>query len=100
MVVNRLDCAANKKYHSLACGHASEFVCYASSECIKKEAFEWVIVESAICVGNVQAVVTRVKCCWLLSKGVETGNFKTYYTATYSCASHDEGSIAMYPRSE
>ena len=65
MVVDGLDCGAYEEYHSLTRCHACDLVCYASSECIEKETFERVIVESAKCVGDVEAMVTGVERCCL-----------------------------------
>lgn len=50
MVVDGLESREGEEKHSLACGHSSQFVGNTGANGVKQEAFEWVVVESAVCI--------------------------------------------------
>ena len=61
MVVYSLDHAASEETDPLSDTHAREFEREASAEGLKDEAFQGVVVEGAVGVGDVQTVVAGVK---------------------------------------
>lgn len=63
MVVDCLDGRASEEPHSLAGCHEGEFVANTGTEGIEEKTFEWVVVECAICVGYVEAMMPRMECC-------------------------------------
>lgn len=63
VIIDSLDSAASKEPHGLSASHTSEHVGNTSTQCVKKEALEGVVVQSAISVRDVKTVVTRVESC-------------------------------------
>lgn len=61
VVVNRLHGRKCKEARALQRRHARHLEANAGSERVEKEAFEWVVVQRAVRVGDVQAVVSRVE---------------------------------------
>lgn len=58
VIVDSLDGTAGEEPHGLARSHAGKEKGKSSSERIKKEALEWVVVESSVSIGNVKTVVS------------------------------------------
>lgn len=63
MVIDGLDGGAGEEAGCLAGVHADEEVGEAGAEGVEEEAFEGVVIEGAVGVGDVEAVVTGVECC-------------------------------------
>lgn len=61
VVKHGLDGGSGEEPHGLAHGHACEEVSESAAEGIESEAFEWVIVQSAVCVGDIEAMVAGVE---------------------------------------
>jgi hypothetical protein len=64
MIVDGFDGGEGEKDHGLADCLTSEEVGYAGTEGVETEAFDWVIVQGAIGVGDVESVVAGVECCY------------------------------------
>ena len=63
MVVNRFDSTPDKECHPLTSRHTCGLICNARSEGIEEESFKGVVVECAVCVRYIEAVVARMECC-------------------------------------
>ena len=61
MIVHRLEGAHGEEKDALADGHAGQFEREQGADCIFEEAFQGVVVERSERVGDVEAVVARVK---------------------------------------
>lgn len=72
VVVHSLDGRQTEEESPLAKGHAGDQEGEARAEGVEKEALEGVVVQRAVCVGDVKAVVSRVKLGWLTLAREET----------------------------
>jgi hypothetical protein len=61
MVIDSLDRGESEKDHTLSCRHSSNFICNASTEGIEQESFKGVVVESSVCVRNVESVMSGME---------------------------------------
>lgn len=61
MVVDRLDGRASEKPHGLANGHAGDKISDSSTESVKKESFNWMVVKSSVRVGDIETVVAGME---------------------------------------
>jgi len=61
VVVDGLDRTAGEEPHALAYGHAGHEVANSSAQCVEEEALEWMVVERAESVWDVETVVSRVE---------------------------------------
>ena len=105
VVVDGLDGAECEEPHALPDGHARRKVGESRTKGVEEEAFKGMIVQGAVGVRDVEAVVTGVEgCCQgfvsalLLYRNVEEMEERggSYCIAIYSCACLDAKSIAMY----
>jgi hypothetical protein len=62
VVIYRLESGQHEKEYALTTCHTNKFVANRCANRIKKEAFNRVVVKSAIGVRNIEAVMTGVKC--------------------------------------
>ena len=68
VVEDGLDGRSGEEPHGLAHRHPCEKVSESAAKGVESEAFKWVVVQSAICVGDIEAMVTGMKgdcCCQL-----------------------------------
>ena len=68
VVKHCLDGRSGEEPHGLAHRHPCEKVSESAAKGVESEAFKWVVVQSAICVGDIEAMVTGMKgdcCCQL-----------------------------------
>ena len=68
VVQHGLDGGSGEEPHGLAHGHACEEVSESAAKGVESEAFERVVVQSAVCIGDVEAMVAGVEgdcCCQL-----------------------------------
>jgi len=64
VVVYGLDRREAEEGHALTGCETGDFVGDACTEGVEEEAFERVVVEGSVCVGDVEAVVSGVELCW------------------------------------
>lgn len=70
VVVHRFERAACEEAHSLPGTHPCNLEGQTSAQSVEEEALEGMVVERAVRVGDVEAVVTRVKGCVEVAGGV------------------------------
>ena len=58
VVKHGLDGGSGEEPHGLARSHAGKEKGKSSSECVKEEALEWVVIKSSISIGYVKTVVS------------------------------------------
>lgn len=63
MVIDGFEGWAYEEGESLAGCEAGGFVCEGGADCVEEEAFEGVVVEGAVGVGDVETVVAWVEGC-------------------------------------
>ena len=106
VVVDSLDGRRSEKYQTLSSSHAGKLERDTRSQGIEKEALKPVVVQSAVSIGHIEAVVARVECCYrkmrqpsfhALFHGYKRS---TYCTATYLCALRGGGNTAKYQQRE
>jgi hypothetical protein len=61
VVKHCLDGRSGEEPHGLAHRHAGKEVSESTAKGIESEAFKWVVVQGAVCVGDVEAMVAGVE---------------------------------------
>lgn len=61
VVIDGLDRREGKEASALANRHAGQLERNTGTECIQQETFQWVVVQGAVCVRNIESVVSGVK---------------------------------------
>ena len=90
VVVDRLDGGEAEEEGALTNVHACEFEANAGTKAIKEEALEGVVVESAIGIRHVQAMVARVEGRWQevlarVDNGMVRRGFNILYSHLFMC---------------